>query len=72
MKERFGALIGGGQGSMKGRILRVGHLGYFDFLETLGMIGCLELAFGAAGARLETGSGCRAALEFYGEFRRGS
>jgi len=65
MRERFGVLISGGQGSMKGKILRVGHLGYFDFLETLGMIGCLELCFIEAGANLEPGSGAKAAAEFY-------
>jgi len=68
MRDKFGVLISGGQGSMKGKILRVGHLGYFDFLETLGMIGCLEIALTEAGASLETGSGCGAALEYYREF----
>jgi len=67
MRERFGVLISGGQGSMKGKILRVGHLGYFDFLETIGMIGCLELSFMEAGANLEPGSGVKAAVEFYRE-----
>ncbi len=65
MQDRFGALISGGQGSLKGRILRIGHLGYFDFLETLGLIGCLEIALAQAGAALEAGSGTRAAEEFY-------
>lgn len=65
MQERFGVLISGGQGSLKGQIIRVGHLGYFDFLETVGMIGCLELALLEAGAALELGAGSRAALEFY-------
>ncbi|HYK89438.1 MAG TPA: alanine--glyoxylate aminotransferase family protein, partial [Acidobacteriota bacterium] len=65
MQERFGALISGGQGSMKGQLIRIGHLGYLDFLETLGLIGCLELAFLDAGKSLELGAGPRAALEFY-------
>jgi aspartate aminotransferase-like enzyme len=65
MRDRFGVLLSGGQGSMKGKIIRVGHLGYFDFLETLGMIGCLELALIEAGAVLALGSGPRAALEYY-------
>jgi aspartate aminotransferase-like enzyme len=65
MRDRFGVLLGGGQGSMKGKIIRVGHVGYFDFLETLGMIGCLELSLAEAGAMLEPGSGSRAALEYY-------
>ncbi len=64
MRERFGVMLSGGQGSMKGKIIRAGHLGYFDFLETLGMIGCLELVMLAEGASLEIGSGTKAALEY--------
>ncbi len=65
MRARFGVMLSGGQGTMKGKIVRIGHLGYFDFLETLGMIGCLELAFVEAGAAVDLGSGPRAALDYY-------
>lgn len=65
MRARFGVMLSGGQGSMKGKIIRIGHLGYFDFLETLGMIGCLELALLEAGAGIDLGSGLRAALDYY-------
>jgi aspartate aminotransferase-like enzyme len=68
MRDRFGAEVSGGQGRLKGHILRIGHLGYSDFLETLGMIGCLELALKQAGASVQTGTGCKAALEFYESF----
>ncbi len=71
MRDRFGALLSGGQGSMKGKIIRIGHLGYFDFLETLGLIGCLELALISAGAKLQVGSGTRAALEYYQNSKEG-
>jgi aspartate aminotransferase-like enzyme len=70
VRDRFGVFISGGQGSLKGKILRVGHLGYFDFLETLGMIGCLELAFLHEGVNLELGSGVRAAMGRYREATR--
>jgi aspartate aminotransferase-like enzyme len=70
IRNRFGVHLSGGQGTMKGQILRVGHLGYFDFLETLGMIGCLELALLEAGAQVDLGSGGRAALEYYQERAR--
>lgn len=72
MRERFGVLISGGQGTLKGKILRIGHLGYSDFLETLGMIGCLELALNDAGMNLELGSGTKAAVEYYQEATRSS
>jgi aspartate aminotransferase-like enzyme len=67
LRDRFGVFISGGQGSLKGKILRVGHLGYFDFLETLGMIGCLELALIEAGGRIEPSTGVKAALSYYQE-----
>jgi aspartate aminotransferase-like enzyme len=70
MRDRFDAHIIGGQGSMKGKILRISHLGYFDFLETLGMIGCLEFALQEAGARIQLGSGVTAALEYYRQATR--
>lgn len=65
MRQRFGAMISGGQGSLKGKIVRIGHLGYVDFLETLGLIGCLGLALAEAGAGLDPGAGPKAAMEFY-------
>jgi aspartate aminotransferase-like enzyme len=70
IRNRFGVHLSGGQGTMKGQILRVGHLGYFDFLETLGMIGCLEIALQETGAVIDVGSGSRAALEYYQERSR--
>lgn len=70
MHDRFGAEISGGQGRLRGRILRIGHLGYSDFLETLGMIGCLELALKQAGAPVQIGAGPKAALEFCESFEK--
>lgn len=42
MKERFGATITNGQGEMKGQIFRVAHLGLFDPLDTIALVGALE------------------------------
>ncbi len=67
MRSRFGVHMTGGQGSMKPYLLRIGHLGYFDFFETIGILGCLELALTESGCGIGLGSGTRAALEFYRE-----
>ena len=32
-KNRFGSIVANGQGSMKGQIFRIAHLGYFDFAD---------------------------------------
>ena len=42
MKTRFAATITNGQGEMKGQLFRVAHLGYFDPLDTIALIGALE------------------------------
>jgi aspartate aminotransferase-like enzyme len=42
LKSRFGAVITNGQGEMKGQIFRVAHLGYFDYMDTIALVGALE------------------------------
>ncbi len=42
LKSRFGAIITNGQGEMKGQIFRIAHLGFFDPLDTLALLGALE------------------------------
>ncbi len=42
LKSRFAAIITDGQGEMKGQIFRIAHLGFFDYLDTISLIGALE------------------------------
>ena len=42
LKSRFAAIITNGQGEMKGQIFRIAHLGFFDYLDTIALIGALE------------------------------
>lgn len=42
LKSKFAAVIANGQGEMKGQIFRVAHLGYFDYMDTIALIGALE------------------------------
>jgi aspartate aminotransferase-like enzyme len=41
-RNRFDAVIANGQGEMKGKLFRLAHIGYFDYLDTIGMIAALE------------------------------
>jgi aspartate aminotransferase-like enzyme len=43
LKARFAAIITNGQGEMQGKIFRVAHIGYFDYMDTIALIGALEL-----------------------------
>jgi aspartate aminotransferase-like enzyme len=42
LKADFGGIVSDGQGEMKGSMFRIAHIGYFDYLDTLGVLGALE------------------------------
>jgi aspartate aminotransferase-like enzyme len=42
LKARFSLVIANGQGEMQGRIFRVAHLGFFDYLDTVALLGAME------------------------------
>jgi aspartate aminotransferase-like enzyme len=42
LKSRFAAIITNGQGEMKGQLFRIAHIGYFDYLDTIAILGALE------------------------------
>jgi aspartate aminotransferase-like enzyme len=66
-KSRFGAIIANGQGSMKGQIFRIAHLGYFDFADLFAMVASLELILSANGHAVEFGKGVAAVQKVYAE-----
>ncbi len=65
LKRSFGIIVADGQGSMRGKIFRVAHLGYTDFLDTLAFIACLEMVLKRLGVPVDLGSGVRAAQQIY-------
>lgn len=70
-RERFAMVVANGQGEMRGQIFRVAHLGYYDYLDAIGVIGALEhvLAKVAPSHHIELGAGVRAVQEaFAGQF----
>jgi len=42
LKTRFSLTVANGQGTMKGKIFRVAHLGFFDYLDTVAFLGAME------------------------------
>lgn len=66
-RNRFGAIIANGQGSMKGQIFRIAHLGYFDFADLFAVIGGLELILAAHGLPVRFGAGVAAVQEVYAQ-----
>ncbi|MBC8167705.1 MAG: alanine--glyoxylate aminotransferase family protein, partial [Bryobacteraceae bacterium] len=66
-RNRFGSIITNGQGSMKGQIFRIAHLGYFDFSDLFVMVAQLELILAANGVDVEFGKGVAAVQQVYVE-----
>lgn len=65
LRTRFGAVIANGQGSMKGQIFRLAHLGYYDMADVFAVFAALEIALLKLGYKLDLGSGVRAAQGVY-------
>ncbi|MGH2922121.1 MAG: pyridoxal-phosphate-dependent aminotransferase family protein [Gaiellaceae bacterium] len=65
LRDRFGITFAPGQGPLKGRILRIGHIGYFDVFDITTALAGLELGLTEAGADVERGVAVTRALEVY-------
>jgi aspartate aminotransferase-like enzyme len=66
-RTRFNAIIANGQGSMKGQIFRIAHLGFFDFHDLFAVIAELELILSANGHPVKLGQGVAAVQSVYAE-----
>jgi aspartate aminotransferase-like enzyme len=66
-RTRFGSVIANGQGSMKGQIFRLAHLGYFDFSDLFAIVAQLEIILAANKVPVEFGKGVAAVQKVYAE-----
>ncbi len=73
LKSRFGAIITNGQGEMQGKIFRIAHLGFFDYMDTISLIAALEqvLVSQVPGMGLKFGTGLIAAQQTYADWGTG-
>jgi aspartate aminotransferase-like enzyme len=65
LRDRFGITLAPGQGPLKGKVFRVGHLGYYDVFDITTALAGIELALAEAGAEIERGVAVTRALETY-------
>ncbi len=61
--RKRGITIAGGQGSMKGKIFRIAHMGYVDGFDVLTALGALEMTLADLGFPAKLGEGVRAAQQ---------
>ncbi len=65
-RESFSAVVANGQGDMKGKLFRIAHIGYYDYLDTVGILAALEQVLArTTGGSVEYGAAVRAAQEVY-------
>ncbi len=63
LRDKYGASVAGGQEQLKGKAMRISHMGYIDPLETIGLIAAIEYTLVELGAKVEIGAGVAAATK---------
>jgi aspartate aminotransferase-like enzyme len=70
MHTRYGITIAGGQDHLKGKIVRIAHIGYFSEFDIITAISGLEMTLSDLGYRIKPGSGVAAAQATFAESRK--
>jgi serine---pyruvate transaminase len=65
LRDRMGITLAPGQGPLKGKAFRIGHIGFFDVFDITTALAGIELALAEAGADIERGVAVTRALETY-------
>jgi aspartate aminotransferase-like enzyme len=67
MRDRYGVTVAGGQGHLKGRIVRIAHCGYYGGFDIVVALTALEMALRDLGADVEPGAGAGAAQRVFAD-----
>jgi serine---pyruvate transaminase len=65
LRDRHGITLAPGQGELKGKIFRIGHIGYYDVFDITTALAAAELALVELGADVERGVAVTRALEAF-------
>lgn len=63
LREEYGVSIAGGQGALKGKIIRFAHMGFIGKADILVGFSCLEMVLARLGYKFEKGKGVAAAQD---------
>ena len=69
VRERFGIVFAPGQDKWKGKVFRIGHLGYFERADILQAIAALEMVLDELGYPVKQGAGVAAAQDVFARAR---
>ena len=65
LRDRHGVTLAPGQGELKGKVFRIGHIGYYDVFDITTALAAVELALVELGADVERGAAVTRALEAF-------
>ncbi|HWB22782.1 MAG TPA: alanine--glyoxylate aminotransferase family protein [Gaiellaceae bacterium] len=65
LSKQHGVTLAPGQGALKGKVFRIGHIGWFDIFDIATALGALELSLVELGADIERGVAITRAFEAY-------
>lgn len=65
LRDRHGVTLAPGQGGLKGKIFRIGHIGWFDIFDIASALAAVELSLTELGAEIERGLAVPAAFEAF-------
>jgi len=63
LDHKYDIKVAGGQAHLKGKIIRIAHLGYANYTDIVVGIAALEMSLADLGYKVEMGKGVKAALE---------
>jgi len=65
MRDTYGVTIAGGQAELKGKVIRIAHMGYIGEFDIILGISCLEKVLQQSGYKFNLGAGLKAAEEIF-------
>jgi aspartate aminotransferase-like enzyme len=65
LRDRHGVTLAPGQAHLKGKIFRIGHIGWFDVFDIASALAAVELSLTELGAEIERGVAVARAFEAF-------
>jgi aspartate aminotransferase-like enzyme len=65
LRDRHGVTLAPGQGHLKGKVFRIGHIGWFDVFDIASALAAIELSLTELGAEIERGVAVASAFEAF-------
>ena len=65
LRDRHGVTLAPGQGALKGKVFRIGHIGWFDVFDIAAALAAVELSLAELGADIERGVAVPQAFEAF-------